>query len=85
MRGEDVRGEGGLVDQRTSVYDGDEFDVFRRRKDIDLSQIHIGKRSVNSNIIPEYVPLCVCVVCVCCVCVCVYVCVCCVLCVHVDR
>ena len=35
---------GGLVDQRASVYDGDEFDVFRRHRDIDLSQVHIGKR-----------------------------------------
>ena len=35
---------GGLVDQRTSIYDGDEFDIFHRHRDIDLSQIHIGKR-----------------------------------------
>ena len=42
--GEGGRGGGGLVDQRASVYDGDEFDVFRRHRDIDLSQVHIGKR-----------------------------------------
>ena len=34
---------GGLLDQRTGVYDGDEFDVFRH-KDVDLSHVHIGKR-----------------------------------------
>ena len=44
------REEGGLVDQRASVYDGDEFDVFRRHRDIDLSQVHIGKRCNNKNI-----------------------------------
>ena len=43
-RGEGEREGGGLVDQRASVYDGDEFDVFRRHRDIDLSQVHIGKR-----------------------------------------
>ena len=33
-----------LVDQRTSVFDNDEFDVFRR-KEVDFSRVHIGKRS----------------------------------------
>ena len=41
---------GGVVDQRASVYDGDECDVFRRHRDIDLSQVHIGKRCNNKNI-----------------------------------
>ena len=48
--GREVRGGGAgkererdLVDQRAGVYDGDEFDVFRR-KDVNLSQVHIGKR-----------------------------------------
>lgn len=43
MRGEDVRSERGLLEHRAGVYDGDEFDVFRR-KDVDLSHVHIGKR-----------------------------------------
>ena len=33
-----------LLDQRSSVFDGDEFDVFRRKKDVDLSRIQVGKR-----------------------------------------
>ena len=33
-----------LLDQRSSVFDGDEFDVFRRKKDVDLSQVQVGKR-----------------------------------------
>ena len=33
----------GFVDQRSSVFDNDEFDVFRR-KDVNLDQVHIGKR-----------------------------------------
>ena len=48
--GREVRGGGegkererDLVDQRAGVYDGDEFDVFQR-KDVNLSQVHIGKR-----------------------------------------
>ena len=32
-----------LLDQRSSVFDNDEFDVFRR-KDVDRSRVHIGKR-----------------------------------------
>jgi hypothetical protein len=32
-----------LLDQRSNVYDNDEFDVFRR-KDIDRSRVHIGKK-----------------------------------------
>ncbi len=32
-----------LVEQRSSVFDDDEFDVFRREK-VDLSRVHIGKR-----------------------------------------
>ena len=40
------KGEEGLslLDQRSSVFDGDEFDVFRRKKDVDLSQVQVGKR-----------------------------------------
>ena len=33
-----------LLDQRSSVFDRDEFDVFRRKADVDLSRVHIGKR-----------------------------------------
>ena len=41
-------GDGGfhgdsLLDQRSSVYDNDEFDVFRR-KNVDRSRVHIGKK-----------------------------------------
>ena len=32
-----------LLDQRSSVFDNDEFDVFRR-KDVDRSRVHIGKK-----------------------------------------
>ena len=32
-----------LLDQRSNVYDNDEFDVFRR-KDVDRSRVHIGKK-----------------------------------------
>ena len=32
-----------LLEQRSNVYDNDEFDVFRR-KDIDRSRVHIGKK-----------------------------------------
>ena len=32
-----------LLDQRSSIYDHDEFDVFRR-KDVDQSRIHVGKK-----------------------------------------
>ena len=32
-----------LLDQRSGVYDNDEFDVFRR-KDVDRSRVHIGKK-----------------------------------------
>ena len=32
-----------LLDQRSSVYDNDEFDVFRR-KNVDRSRVHIGKK-----------------------------------------
>ena len=35
-----------LLDQRSSVYDNDEFDVFRR-KNIDRSRVHIGKKWVQ--------------------------------------
>ena len=40
------RGEEGLslLDQRSSVFDGDEFDVFRRKKDVDLSRVQVRKR-----------------------------------------
>ena len=31
-----------LLDQRSNIYDNDEFDVFRR-KDVDLTKVHIGK------------------------------------------
>ena len=43
VRSEGVRDEGGLLEHRVGVYDGDEFDVFSR-KDVDLSQVNIGKR-----------------------------------------
>jgi len=33
-----------LVDQRESVYDGDEFDVLRAPGQVDLSRVHIGKK-----------------------------------------
>ena len=33
----------GLLDQRESVYDYDEFDVFHQRQ-VDLSRVHVGKR-----------------------------------------
>jgi hypothetical protein len=32
-----------LLDQRSNVYDNDEFDVFHR-KDVDRSRVHIGKK-----------------------------------------
>ena len=32
-----------LLDQRSSVFDNDEFDMFRR-KDVDRSRVHIGKK-----------------------------------------
>ena len=32
-----------LLEQRSSVFDNDEFDVFRR-KDVDRSRVHIGKK-----------------------------------------
>ncbi len=32
------------LDTRESIYDNDEFDVFRRPGDVDLSRIHIGKK-----------------------------------------
>ena len=32
-----------LLEQRSNIYDNDEFDVFRR-KDIDRSRVHIGKK-----------------------------------------
>ena len=41
--GDGVRSEGGLLEQRVGVFDGDEFDVFHR-SDVDLSHVHIGKR-----------------------------------------
>ena len=34
-----------LVSQRANVFDGDNFDVFRR-SDIDLSKVSVGKRYV---------------------------------------
>jgi len=55
MKGEGVwsqeEGEGeedeSLLDQRSSVFDRDEFDVFQRKADVDLSRVHIGKRQVS--------------------------------------
>ena len=44
--GEGVTGGGGgqsLVDQRSGVFDGDEFDVFRSGG-VDLSRVHVGKK-----------------------------------------
>ena len=40
------KGEEGLslLDQRSSVFDGHEFDVFWRKKDVDLSRVQVGKR-----------------------------------------
>lgn len=32
-----------LLEQRSSIFDNDEFDVFRR-KDVDRSRVHIGKK-----------------------------------------
>ena len=32
------------LDTRESVYDNDEFDVFRRPGGVDLSRVHIGKK-----------------------------------------
>ena len=32
------------LDTRGSVYDNDEFDVFRRPDTVDLSRVHIGKK-----------------------------------------
>lgn len=37
-------GEAGLLETRESVFDNDEFDVFRRGGKVDLSNIHIGKK-----------------------------------------
>ena len=34
-----------MLDERSGVYDYDEFDVFKRN-DIDLSRVHIGKKYV---------------------------------------
>lgn len=33
-----------LMEQREGVYDHDEFDVFHRGRNVDLSRVHIGKR-----------------------------------------
>ncbi len=40
----DSKPEKALVDQRESVFDNDEFDVFRNPEAVDLSRIHIGKK-----------------------------------------
>ena len=46
-----VKGEEGLslLDQRSSVFDGDEFDVFRRKKDVNLSRVQVGKRYLSCD------------------------------------
>lgn len=36
--------EGSYLGQRVSVFDDDEFDVFRRPQQVDLSRVHIGKK-----------------------------------------
>ena len=36
--------ESSYVGQRESVFDNDEFDVFRRPGQVDLSRVHIGKK-----------------------------------------
>ena len=41
-RGDGFHGDS-LLDQRSSVYDNDEFDVFHR-KNVDRSRVHIGKK-----------------------------------------
>ncbi len=33
-----------LVDKRENIYDGDEFDVFRKPAKVDLSRVHVGKK-----------------------------------------
>ena len=38
-----------LVDQRSSVFDGDVFDVFQRKKDVDLSRVQVGKRYLSCD------------------------------------
>ena len=45
------KGEEGLslLDQHSSVFDGDEFDVFRRKKDVDLSRVQVGKRYLSCD------------------------------------
>ena len=45
------KGEEGLslLDQRSSVFDGDEFDVFQRKKDVDLSRVQVGKRYLSCD------------------------------------
>ena len=37
-------GETGLLETRESVFDNDEFDVFKKGGNVDLSKIHIGKK-----------------------------------------
>ena len=44
-----------LVEQRSNIYDNDEFDVFRR-KDVDLNRIHIGKKYVYLSL-PSHITL----------------------------
>lgn len=36
--------EWSYLEQRESVFDNDEFDVFRRPEQVDLSRVHIGKK-----------------------------------------
>ena len=45
-----------LVDKRESVYDGDEFDVFRRPDLVDLSHIHVGEKYANKLNLSGYEP-----------------------------
>lgn len=40
----DGQGAQGKLETRESVYDNDEFDVFRRPGAVDLSRVHIGKK-----------------------------------------
>ena len=46
-QGTTVKTTESLVDQRECVFDNDEFDVFRKPEEIDLSRVQIGKKYVN--------------------------------------
>lgn len=46
LSGQGVENSWPILDARESVYDNDEFDVFRRPDAVDLSRVHIGKKYV---------------------------------------